>query len=239
MVRWLYCIGGCITVAAVLQRWLYYRDGCITEVDVLQRCIYYGGGCITGAAVLNRWPYYTSSCITEVAVEQGSHAEVSVLKEHATLSIKMLKPPSSVYCITCHIFYSYLILRSFSKCLRRITDPLWSLTFWAFYLKRPLPPQAVKTNSTHWSAKSAQAETGWRYFTLWPNQRNDHLQLPNFSWHILYTYTYIRLQCKITCITETSTIHKTNSHKTWRQHSSYTRSCLITVISVLGWSVDY
>ena len=49
----------------------------------------------------------------------------------------------------------YLILRSFSKCLRRITEPLWRLTFWAFQLgrcdvTRPLPPspRAVKRKKT-------------------------------------------------------------------------------------------
>ena len=62
----------------------------------------------------------------------------------------MLKKLSNVYCITCHILY--LTLRSFCKCLRRITEPLWRLTFWAYHLwrcdaTRPLPtaPGAVKT----------------------------------------------------------------------------------------------
>jgi len=76
------------------------------------------------------------------------------VKEHATISIKMLKPLNSVYCIICHYFY--LILRSFSNRLRIITKPLWRLTFWTYHLRggydvtRPPPPasRAVKTKQT-------------------------------------------------------------------------------------------
>ena len=143
----------------------------------------------------------------------------------------MLKPLSNVYCITCHNFY--LILISFSKSLRRITEPLGRLTFWAFHWcdKRPLPPapRTVKRRQIPpTEARNAQ-RLNLDSDILRPdltNKKNDHLQPQNFSSQILYTYTHIRLQNKITYITETNTIHETNSRKTRRQNtfSGYTHT---------------
>jgi len=66
---------------------------------------------------------------------------IDELKEHVTLIKGTCNPKynkcselRNVYCITCHDFY--IVLRSFSKCLSRITELLWRLTFWIFYLAR-------------------------------------------------------------------------------------------------------
>ena len=53
----------------------------------------------------------------------------SSLREHVTLNI------TNTHIIKqCLLYYFYIILRSYSKCLRRITEPLWRLTFWTFHL---------------------------------------------------------------------------------------------------------
>jgi len=84
---------------------------------------------------------------------QEAKLSYSSLKEHATGNKKMLKHVNHVYRISFRNFY--LNLKSFSKCLRRLTERLWELTFWSFCLhgcdvtrSLSLAPRAVKIKQT-------------------------------------------------------------------------------------------
>ena len=50
-----------------------------------------------------------------------------------------------------------------------------------------------------------------RYFTFWPNLENNHLEHPNFSSYIYYTYTHVTWSKKYIYFLKTIKIYKRNN----------------------------
>ena len=149
--------------------------------------------------------------------------------------LKLLQLFSNVCYITCHHFY--LILISFRTCLRRITEPLWRLTFWAFHLgrcdvTRPLPPAPTVAQNAHRPNLDHDILLSGLTNNTTTYSRQTY---PPKSYIDMHTLIYIYKVNSRTLLKRIQFTKLTHANIDGRQNTTIrVRSSVITVISTLG-----